>query len=52
MCFSRESMLAISRDSWEVSLPMLSRPPIIRPPMNQKLRVLPEGIFTVSATGR
>ena len=37
MCFKRESMLAISRDSFEVSWPMLSRPPINRPPMIQKL---------------
>ena len=52
MCFNRESMLAISRDSFEVSWPMLSRPPIKRPPMIQKLLFLPVGMSTAIGTGR
>ena len=52
MCFKRESMLAISRDSFEVSWPMLSRPPIKRPPMIQKLLFLPVGMSTAIGTGR
>ena len=52
MCFKRESMFAISRDSFEVSWPMLSRPPINRPPMIQKFCVLPVGMSTAIGTGR
>ena len=50
MCFKRESMLAISRDSLAVSWPTLSRPPIKRPPMIQKFCVLPDGMSTAIGT--